>query len=275
MFEARPGLVNRATGFRSMLGQFVSSTAARVTALAWQLAVPGVCALCDGPCQWQRCRGGLDLCVHCEGAMPARRSPQILADSGLQVFAPYAYRPPADFMVRQLKFRGQRGHARTLGVLLAEARAAWPAALPSLLVPVPLHWQRLRERGFNQAGEIARFAGRRLHIPVEPRALHRVRETGAQSQLAATARAANVRDCFTTARRFAPGVRVALVDDVLTTGSTAMEAARCLRAAGAAEVEIWVACRAGNVIKKAAVLANRRPDQPLGSETQKVSFTPP
>jgi ComF family protein len=244
MFEARPGLVNRATGFRSMLGQFVSTTAARLTALAWQLAVPGVCALCDGPCQWQRCRGGLDLCLNCEGAMP-RVANAGAPFEGVPVLAPFEYRPPADFMVRQLKFAGQRGHARTLGVLLAEARLEWSEPLPSVLVPVPLHWERLRERGFNQARELAVFAGRRLRIRVASRALQRVRATQAQSGLPAAARVSNVRDCFAATGRFAAGLRIALVDDVVTTGNTALEAARCLREAGAEHVEIWAACRAG------------------------------
>lgn len=248
MFEARPGLVNRATGLRSMLGQVVSTLASRGAALAWQLAVPGVCALCDGPCQWQRCRGGLDLCVHCEAALP-RVTDGTTSLEGSPVLAPFEYRPPADFMVRQLKFAGQRSHARTLGVLLAEARREWSEPLPAVLVPVPLHWERLRERGFNQAREIASHAGRQLGIPVASRALQRIRATEAQSGLAAAARAGNVRGCFSAPGRVPAGARVALIDDVLTTGSTALEAARCLRAAGAGEVEIWVACRAGRLRK--------------------------
>jgi ComF family protein len=245
MFEADPVLVNRTPGRVELLGQGMTTLLREAQLLGWRLLVPGVCALCLGPGQWRRCRGGLDLCVHCEAALPLRAAGPERIGPGIALLAPFAYRPPADFMVRQLKFAGERGHARTLGLLMAEARRAWPAPPPGLLVPVPLHWQRQRERGFNQARELAQAAGRQLRVPVAARALRRVRATLAQSGLAAAARHGNVRDCFVAHRRIPAGTRVALVDDVLTTGSTALEAARCLRESGVEELEIWVACRAG------------------------------
>jgi ComF family protein len=114
--------------------------------------------------------------------------------------------------------------------------------LPQLLVPVPLHARRLRERGYNQAAELARFAARRLGLRCEVTALQRVRATREQSGLGHAARVANTHQAF-AARISLAGLRVALIDDVITTGSTAAAAATALRAAGAAGVELWVVAR--------------------------------
>jgi ComF family protein len=159
--------------------------------------------------------------------------------------APYRYAFPVDHCVRALKFHGQLEYGRVLGTLIAEARRARGAPLPALVVPVPLHASRYRERGFNQAAVIARFAARGLGIPLASRALERVRATAEQSHLPAAARAVNVAGAFRASTPLV-GQRVALVDDVLTTGSTATAAASALREAGAVEVELWVAARPGS-----------------------------
>lgn len=239
MFEAARRLVNFARPAKWTFAH-------HLTSLPWRLLMPGVCALCGGGAQWQRCRGGLDLCAHCEAALlPAAPPPPALVTrtGATRILAAFRYAPPADFMIRQLKFGGQRCHARVLGTLLAERAARESAGLPGALVPLPLHPGRLRERGYNQAAELALFAGRALRLPVWPRVLERVREGQVQSSLPAAVRAANVRGAF-AAGALPKGCRVALVDDVLTTGSTAAAAVRCLREAGAAGVEVWVACRA-------------------------------
>lgn len=260
MFEAAPLLVNHARSLAALLGQNV------ITAV-WQLLVPGVCGLCGGAGQWQRCRGGLDLCEHCEAALPRLAVPWTLLSPDVALLAPFEFRPPADFLVRQLKFAGDRTGARTLGLLLAEARRVVRAPLPHELVPVPLHRSRLRERGYNQAQELAVFAGRALGVRVASRRLVRTRATQAQSSLPAAQRRGNVEGCFEVVGAMPQGRRVALVDDVLTTGSTIEEAVMCLRAAGAGEIEVWVACRAGRRTAKSAAPSG-------GSDHQNVSFTP-
>ncbi|MET0291317.1 MAG: ComF family protein [Steroidobacteraceae bacterium] len=258
MFEARSGVVNRAGRFVELIGQ-------QLIRRAWQLVVPGVCGLCGGPGQWDRHLAGLDLCEHCEAALPRASAPWAVQE-GIPLFTPFDYRPPADFLIRQLKFGGDRTGARTLGLLLADVRRERARPMPEALVPVPLHLSRLRERGFNQAEELARFAGRSLKVPIQSNALVRRRATLPQSTLPASAREANVQGCFAVVGRRLPA-RVALVDDVLTTGRTAMEAVRCLRAAGVVEVEVWAACRAGRQAAK--------PAAPLPVSThQNVSFTP-
>lgn len=156
------------------------------------------------------------------------------------IVVPFSYAFPVDYCIRALKFHGERVYARVLGMLLAQARRELNIALPELLVPVPLHASRYRERGFNQAQELARFAARELGLRVDSRSLVRVTATREQSGLTLAARRENIRGAFRMQRSL-PGRHIALIDDVLTTGSTASEAARVLKEAGAERIELWVA----------------------------------
>jgi len=114
---------------------------------------------------------------------------------------------------------------------------------PEMLLPVPLHPSRLRERGYNQAREIARIWSRDFDIPIDQRALRRVRATPLQSGLSATQRADNVRQAFDySAKR--DYRHVAVVDDIVTTGSTVTEITRLLHRGGVEFVEIWALARA-------------------------------
>ncbi len=135
--------------------------------------------------------------------------------------------------------------AEMAGRLLAdERRDALKAAGVGVVVPVPLHWRRRWARGYNQAEAIARELAARLGLPCLPRALRRVWPAPQQAQPSATARRENVRGAFRVAPRASgPGRAVLLVDDVMTTGSTAGEAARVLKEAGAAKVVVAVLAR--------------------------------
>jgi ComF family protein len=136
------------------------------------------------------------------------------------------------------KFRGRRALAAPLGDLLAEAvEGRLPHGDPDLLVPVPLHPRRERERGFNQAALLARRVGRAWGCRVGDRVLARAVATPSQTELDAPARRANVRGAFRLRRpELIVGRHVVLVDDILTTGATLSECARCLREGGAARV---------------------------------------
>lgn len=160
-----------------------------------------------------------------------------------EVFCAFAYQEAVTAMIVGLKFQGQLAYARILGELMAEPLARRKKALPELILPIPLHAQRLKERGFNQAVEIARPIGKALGIPLELRALKRVKNTAAQMKLSAKERRQNIRGAFRVEESLA-GKRVALVDDVMTTGSTLREVASCLLRGGVREVEVWCAARA-------------------------------
>lgn len=115
--------------------------------------------------------------------------------------------------------------------------------LPDALVVVPVSWQRLFRRGHNQAVLIAEPVCRATGIPLQRRAVARIRHTAIQPGLSTRARRVNVRNAF-KARRIWHGESVALIDDVMTTGATASALSEVLLAAGVAEVHVWCAARA-------------------------------
>ncbi|MGJ4728872.1 ComF family protein, partial [Luteimonas sp. SDU101] len=131
------------------------------------------------------------------------------------------------------------------GRLLSEPMAARFAALdpPDALLPVPLHRSRLRQRGYDQALELARPLAAALRLPLLTGVLQRQRATRAQSELDAGARRRNLRGAFAVGAGMALPAHVVLVDDVMTTGATLHAAARALRKAGVARVDAWVCAR--------------------------------
>lgn len=151
---------------------------------------------------------------------------------------------PAREAILAFKHTGRDTLGRHLAELMAERSGPILAEGPwDVLVPVPLHPRRERQRGFNQAAFLARRVGRRAGLPVAARALRRVRATPPQSGDPAERRR-NVRDAFSVARHSqVAGRHVLLVDDVLTTGATANECARTLRRAGARRVGVYTLAR--------------------------------
>ncbi|HTU65916.1 MAG TPA: ComF family protein [Steroidobacteraceae bacterium] len=232
MFGSAQGIVNRLRRLKLTVPRTISR------ALAATLFPPR-CCLCGFPGASE----DLDLCQHCHADLPWNRQEMP------GVLAPLRFEHPVDEMVRKLKYRGAIENARVLGVLLAEAARKRDTPLPRLLVPVPLHPARLRERGFNHAFALARYAGRMLEIPAGRSLTRRVRDTPSQTALDFTARRQNVRGAFAIcgpkARdRLLGAGHVAIVDDVMTTGSTAAELRAVLYAAGVSRVELWAAARA-------------------------------
>jgi ComF family protein len=154
-------------------------------------------------------------------------------------YARHAYGFPVDHLVQALKYRGQLAIGRVLGTLLADGVQGLGLHLDvDWLLPVPLHPDRHAERGFNQAEEIARWTGRALGRPVIRAALWRTRDTEPQVGLGLAARHANTLGAFRAAD-CVRGHRVAIVDDVITTGSTVAAAAAAAHEAGAAAVDVW------------------------------------
>jgi ComF family protein len=164
----------------------------------------------------------------------------------------YAF--PWDGLVADFKFRARPELARPLARLLADRalalaqthRQAFGLEPPQRLLPVPLSTRRLRERGYNQAWELARHLGRLLRLETDARTLLRPVDTAHQALLPRAERERNLRGAFMVdpkRRAAVHGVRLALVDDVMTTGATLREATLELLRAGAAEVQVWAVAR--------------------------------
>lgn len=199
--------------------------------------LPDACLLCDRPAGRTP-----NLCTACAAALP-----RITGDGGHRVVA-LAYEPPVSTLIQWMKFEARLPAASTLGAVLAEAVTAQPTGspLPAAIVPVPLHRSRMRMRGFNQSVEIARPIARRLGLPLLTRICERTRATAPQSGLPShAARRRNVAGAFRVRTRVTDLERIAIVDDVLTTGATVAALARALRTAGVRHVHVW-AC-AGRV----------------------------
>jgi ComF family protein len=155
------------------------------------------------------------------------------------VTAVFAYRFPVDRLVHGFKYRGNLA----VGTMLGQALGAAVSERVDLIVPMPLAHKRLRERGFNQAQELARSVARVTGIPVAADICRKVIETQPQAALPWNERAKNVRAAFVCDADLSDK-KVAVVDDVMTTGATLNELARNLRRAGALEVSGWVVARA-------------------------------
>lgn len=172
-------------------------------------------------------------CVHCASRHPAFDA----------AFAPYRYEFPLVELIHRLKYGGQVAIARILGTVLAHRLLERGALTVDALVPVPLHAAREARRGYNQAGEIARFAGEIVGLPVLDRVALRLRPTEEQAALPASVRRINVSGAFEALVGCVPPA-VAIVDDVLTTGATADALAQALKRAGCRRVETWAVARA-------------------------------
>ncbi|HSQ72476.1 MAG TPA: phosphoribosyltransferase family protein [Rubrivivax sp.] len=143
-------------------------------------------------------------------------------------------------MIPRLKYHGQLAIAPVLGECLAEAVDHAPR--PDRLIAMPLHAARIHERGFNHATEIARTVARQLGLPLDLDSCRRTRDTPPQMGLKHDARRRNVRGAFTCSEDV-QGQRIALIDDVMTTGTSLDELAATLKQAGAREVSCWVVAR--------------------------------
>jgi ComF family protein len=199
------------------------------------------------------CEGDLPLndhaCEQCAEPLPINHSNIALCGRCLQqspafdaCFAPFRYAYPVDRMIQKLKYRHDLVYGRVLGQLLARHLSRRDTR-PELVIPVPLGMARYRERGFNQARELALPVCEALRLTLNSQLITRRRETPEQAALDRKQRLTNTHRAFAltaplTARH------VAIVDDVVTTGSTVNEISKALRAAGAEWIEVWAVARA-------------------------------
>jgi ComF family protein len=216
------------------------------------ILLPGSCLLCGADA------GRGLICAGCRADLPPAPSPACpqcgeatthgercgacLKDppAFARTVALFRYEFPVDRIIHALKYAHRLPVAAWLGDRLAAALADDP---PELVVPLPLHPERLRERGFNQSAEIARALARRLARPLEIHAVERTRATPPQAGLPLKERSGNVRGAFECCSDLG-GRSVLLVDDVMTSGATLRECARVLRLHGAGPITVAVAARA-------------------------------
>jgi len=219
---------------------------------------PVTCVLCG-----VRGHGGLDLCPGCLSDLPYNRHHCARCALPLPAGNPagalcgqcqrkpppfdvchaaFRYEDPLPALVGGAKFRSRLELARLLGQCLARVVCEQTAEMPDVILPVPLHARRLRERGYNQALEIARAVSRETGVPIDRTSCARVLSTAPQAGLEQKARRRNVRGAFQVVRSL-PGSHVAILDDVVTTGSTVSELTRILRKAGASRVDVWAVAR--------------------------------
>ena len=190
--------------------------------------LPRACPVCALP-------SGGSVCGHCLSDPPA-------FDATIAAFS-YAF--PIDRLIHSLKYQGRLALAEWCAdAILARRELAnsGVSSQPDRLIALPLAVLRQRERGYNQALEIARVIGARTGVPLLSRGLSRVRATPPQAALPWTERAKNVRGVFACDIDLS-GLALALVDDVMTTGASLAEAAKVLKASGAVSVENWVVAR--------------------------------
>jgi ComF family protein len=218
------------------------------------LVAPGICLGCG--CEVDGCDS---LCASCAALIvrvpnPCHHCGQPNPLAGLicpacrhspprwqKMIAPLQYRGMTRDYLLQLKYSEALDLAKTLcRQSLDPFTRSWPR--PEVLLPVPLHRTRLLQRGYNQAQEIAQLLSSELDIPLDSRALARERATAVQSGLSARQRAGNVSQAFSYSTR-RDYRHVAVVDDIVTTGSTASEITRVLHLAGIEYVEIWALAR--------------------------------
>jgi ComF family protein len=228
----------------------------RIGALLENTLLPPVCVVCG-----MAARPGLDCCSGCQRDLPVPKAAcrrcalETVREVELcgrciqrlpafdRAWTGFAYRDSVERMIQRFKFSHDLASGRVLASVMAHRLQKLSVPRPDLMVPVPLHWRRRLQRGFNQSellcADLSRhFGGLPWHGMLERR-----RATAAQSELPAERRSGNVRGAFRL--RPLPAVRhIALVDDVMTTGSTLNECARVLKRHGVQQVDVWVAARA-------------------------------
>ncbi|MCW8195007.1 ComF family protein [Proteobacteria bacterium 005FR1] len=222
-------------------------------AIALDLLLPRRCLLCDEASSKQMlcapCRADLpwlaNACTRC--ALPLQDEAEICGrclgkpPAFDACFAAFHYASPVDRLIGQFKNQRRLSAGKILSRLLLSILAERRARMPDVIAPVPLHWRRQIARGFNQAAFVAGYLARELNVPLVDLA-RRSQATPKQQQLDRKQRLRNLRDAFSITADVT-GRRIALLDDVVTTGATAQALSLALKRAGAARVEVWAIAR--------------------------------
>ncbi len=162
-----------------------------------------------------------------------------------KIYALFPYQPPISNLIIRLKFQHDLCIANLFGELICERiQQHWykDKPLPDLIIPIPLHKERLRERGFNQSLEIAKVIAKTLQVPLDYRSTMRIKATAAQSGLSALKRKINIHQAFKIAKNY-DNLSIAVVDDVVTTGHTIQAFCAALQSHKAKKIDIWCSAR--------------------------------
>lgn len=234
MIHARPGV----HGIRAV-GRAISD-----------FFVPRGCLVCGliAP-QWRA-----PVCEHCLAKLELLRIPGdarhmlrtalAVSDSIDSVFGLFAYAEEGIIrvLVHAMKYRGSQSLCRRYGAEIGIAlRGEGTAGGVDVLVPVPLHPARLRERRYNQSERLAEGIAAETRCPIDMKMLERVRKTPPQAFLGSVERSENIKSAFAMTRKLERGMRVGLVDDVVTTGATVSACAALMKKAGASRVVVLCA----------------------------------
>lgn len=225
-----------------------------------QWLLPNICCLCEKQSQTDR-----DLCLSCQETLPWVEDRCFRCGLELEDFKDsiccqqcredppefnrlctlFSYESPITKLVMGLKFGERLAYGRILGELLADAvfERWYKQDLPEAILPVPLHIDRLRKRGFNQALELSWPVHKRCKIPVLLTTCVRVKNTLPQAKLDKSRRKRNMQGVFQLQSTL-PFTHIAIVDDVVTTGSTVQALCRVLKEAGVQQIDVWCICRA-------------------------------
>lgn len=194
-----------------------------------------------------------DLCEACLNELP------ILTQPRHPIYALFSYEYPITRLLLTLKFNEALLYANILGELFAEKiLSEWylTKPLPDLIIPMPLHKNRLKERGFNQAVEIGRPIAKALKIPLGMDLCSRIKSTAPQATLYAGDRKQNMRNAFAVDHKTRIPLNCVILDDVITTGFTVSALAEELIKAGANQVDIWCIARAKSHGKSFGIVYN-------------------
>ena len=233
----------------------------KIVEQASSILYPSICLHCEA-----QGKMGIDLCIHCHKKLPwitnacKRCALPLTTESSFgcgacnnrklffdQAFVPFLNDEFIRECIHQFKFNNRLNHGKLLATLLLNKIKEGHFTIPNVLLPVPLYRNRIKQRGFNQALEIARIVNKEFNCSVSTKDIRRVRNTKAQMELPATKRHTNVKNAFqlTTYKAKFKDKHVAIIDDVMTTGSTVNEVAKCLRDVNARRIDVWCIARTG------------------------------
>ena len=190
------------------------------------------CLVCAIPFSETQTSGKMLICGKCQKNPPHYTTSLI----------PHLYASPLKEIIAHLKFHGNLSYAPLLAQTFINSLKHRKNNLPECIIPVPLHQQRLRERGFNQALELAQIISKQLHIPLDYSLCQRNKATPYQSGLSAKQRKQNLKNAFAM-KKSHNYKHVAIFDDVVTTGTTVNELAKELKQSGVETIEVWAIAR--------------------------------